>query len=80
VPEDWIYPVGWVARAIELCFARRHSVLVLHDLPTGAMTYLDDFLAAANDRGAKFTQEFPSDCVLIESGRITQDIQPYLTD
>lgn len=78
VPEDWIYPTGWVSRAIELCFAREHSVLVLHDLPTGAMIHLDDFLALARQRGARFTQEFPPDCVLIESGTIVQDVRPYL--
>lgn len=78
VPEDWAYPTGWVSRAVELCFAREHSVLVLHDLPTGAMQHLDDFLALAGERGATFTQEFPSECVLLESGTIVQDVQPYL--
>jgi peptidoglycan/xylan/chitin deacetylase (PgdA/CDA1 family) len=79
VPEDWVYPTSWVERAFDLCFAHDHSVLVLHDLPTGAMSYLDEFLARAKDRGAVFAQEFSRDCVLIESGTIVQDIQPYLS-
>lgn len=79
VPEDWIYPTGWVERALGLCFAHEHSVLVLHDLPTGAMSYLDEFLDRSRARGAVFTQEFPRDCVLIESGQIVQDIQPFLS-
>jgi len=79
IPEDWAYPTGWVERALELCFANDHALLVLHDLPTGAMAYLDVFLSRARDRGAAFTQEFPPDCVLIESGTIVQDVQPYLS-
>jgi peptidoglycan/xylan/chitin deacetylase (PgdA/CDA1 family) len=80
VPEDWVYPTGWVERALELCFVNEHSLLVLHDLPTGAMEHLDEFLALAKDRGAAFTQDFPRDCVLIESGTILHDVQPYLRD
>jgi len=79
IAEDWVYPTGWVERALELCFANDHALLVLHDLPTGAMAYLDGFLSRAKDRGATFTQEFPPDCVLIESGTIIQDVQPYLS-
>jgi peptidoglycan/xylan/chitin deacetylase (PgdA/CDA1 family) len=78
VPEDWIYPTRWVERALDLCARQNHSVLVLHDLPTGAMFYLDEFIARAKDRGVNFTQEFPPDCVLIESGTIVQDVQPYI--
>lgn len=80
VPEDWVYPESWVERALDLCFANEHSLLVLHDLPTGAMTHLDTFLHRAKDRGATFVQEFPDDCVILESGRIVRDIQPYLSD
>jgi peptidoglycan/xylan/chitin deacetylase (PgdA/CDA1 family) len=80
VPEDWAYPTGWVERALALCFANEHSLLVLHDLPTGAMEHLDAFLAFAKDRGAVFTQDFPRDCVLIESGTVLRDVQPYLGD
>ena len=80
VPEDWAYPTGWVARALTLCFAQEHSLLVLHDLPTGAMAYLDEFLALAKDGGATFTQDFPTDCVLVKSGAIVRDVKPYLGD
>ncbi|MBL8582534.1 MAG: polysaccharide deacetylase family protein [Rhizobiaceae bacterium] len=80
VPEDWVYPESWVERALDLCFANEHSLLVLHDLPTGAMTHLDTFLHRAKDRGATFVQEFPGDCIILESGRIVRDIQPYLSD
>jgi peptidoglycan/xylan/chitin deacetylase (PgdA/CDA1 family) len=80
VPEDWAYPTGWVERAISLCFGHEHALLVLHDLPTGAMSKLDGFLALAKDRGASFAQDFPAECVLIECGMINRDVRPYLGD
>jgi peptidoglycan-N-acetylglucosamine deacetylase len=80
VPEDWVYPKGWVERALRLCFAEEHALIVLHDLPTGAMSALDRFLAAAKDHGAVFRQDFPKTCVPIEQGQITGDVSPYLTE
>lgn len=80
VPEDWVYPRGWVNRALNLCFAQEHAVVVLHDLPTGAMEHLDQFLAEAKDRGAIFEQDFPASCILIEQGKVVSDIRPYVTE
>jgi peptidoglycan/xylan/chitin deacetylase (PgdA/CDA1 family) len=78
--HDWSHPEGWVERALELAFARPHALVVLHDLPTGAMRDLDRFIAAAKDRGATFAQEFPSDCVPIECGKLTASVEPYVSD
>jgi peptidoglycan/xylan/chitin deacetylase (PgdA/CDA1 family) len=80
IVHDWSDPDGWVERALDLCFARSHALLVLHDLPTGAMNDLDGFVAAATDRGASFVQDFPGDCVPIECGRLTASIEPYVSD
>lgn len=80
VPEDWAYPAGWLDRALRLCFAQEHALLVLHDLPTGAMAALDRFIHTAKDRGAVFQQEFPDSCIPIERGRITGAVEPYLTE
>jgi peptidoglycan/xylan/chitin deacetylase (PgdA/CDA1 family) len=79
IPEDWAYPEGWVERALRLCFEIEHAVIVLHDLPTGAMAGLDRFLNAAKDRGAVFRQDFPDTCVPVERGRITGSIEPYVS-
>jgi peptidoglycan/xylan/chitin deacetylase (PgdA/CDA1 family) len=79
IVHDWSQPDGWVERALALCFARPHALLVLHDLPTGAMRDLDRFLLAARDRGATFVQEFPEDCVPIERGKLTGPIAPYVS-
>jgi peptidoglycan-N-acetylglucosamine deacetylase len=80
IPQDWIYPEGWVDRALDLCFAQTHALIVLHDLPTGAMADLGRFIQTAKDRGAVFQQDFPQSCVPLERGRIVGPIEPYLTE
>ena len=37
LPRDWQDPDGWVERALDQCAAIPWSLMVLHDLPTGAM-------------------------------------------
>jgi peptidoglycan/xylan/chitin deacetylase (PgdA/CDA1 family) len=80
IPEDWAHPTTWVDRALELCFAQDETLLVLHDLPTGAMQLLERFIETARDRGAVFRQEFPSECVPLVRGELVLPIEPYLTD
>lgn len=80
IPEDWAYPTGWVERALKLCLAQEHSLIVLHDLPTGAMDNLGRFLSVAKDSGAVFEQDFPESCVLMERGRLVRPADSYLTE
>ncbi len=80
IPEDWVYPQGWVDRALDLCFQREHALIVLHDLPTGAMADLDRFIRAAKDRGAVFQQDFPRECVPLERGKLVAPIESYVID
>jgi peptidoglycan-N-acetylglucosamine deacetylase len=79
IAHDWSHPEGWVERALALSFAQSHALVVLHDLPTGAMRDLDRFIATAKDRGAIFRQDFPCDCVPIERGTLTASIEPYVS-
>jgi peptidoglycan/xylan/chitin deacetylase (PgdA/CDA1 family) len=79
IPEDWAHPEGWVERALALCVAQEHALVVLHDLPTGAMKQLDRFLGEAKDCGASFQQDFPAACVPIERGRLVRPIESYIT-
>jgi peptidoglycan-N-acetylglucosamine deacetylase len=79
IPQDWVYPEGWVERALEMSFARQHALIVLHDLPTGAMNKLDQFIHAAKDRGASFEQDFPISCTPIERGKIVGPIDELIT-
>ena len=80
IPEDWARPETWVERGLDLCFQREHSVVVLHDLATGAMRELDRFISAAKDRGATFQQDFPVDCVMLERGKPTRSIDAYVAE
>jgi peptidoglycan-N-acetylglucosamine deacetylase len=79
IPRDWDDPEGWVDRALAQCRSQAWSLLVLHDLPTGAMRHLDGFLDSAAKAGARFRQEFPPDCVPIRSGQIVLPIKPYVS-
>ncbi len=79
IPEDWRDPEGWMARALEQCFAQDETLIVLHDLPTGAMDHLDRFIGSARDRGASFRQEFPASCVPMIRGEIVAPLEPYVS-
>jgi peptidoglycan/xylan/chitin deacetylase (PgdA/CDA1 family) len=68
VPRDWEDADGWPATALGDLRRRDWTVLVLHDLPTGAMAHLAGFLARARDLGAELRQDFPADCVPIWRG------------
>ena len=80
IPRDWADPDGWAERALAQCRSQPWTLLVLHDLPTGAMNHLERFLDRAAKSGARFRQEFPPDCVPIRSGEITLPIQAYVSD
>jgi peptidoglycan/xylan/chitin deacetylase (PgdA/CDA1 family) len=77
VPGDWQHPDNWVERAMEDCHSRPWSLVVLHDLPTGAMAHLDRFIRQLLDEGMELTQEYPPDCVPILNGRIVSPIEQF---
>ncbi len=79
VPGDWKDPEGWVDRCLADVASRDHSVVVLHDVATGAMDYLPAFLDGLSDLGAEVVQEFPLSCLPIQCGTITtvlSDLMP----
>jgi peptidoglycan-N-acetylglucosamine deacetylase len=69
VPGDWRDPEGWPETAFLQCLAEARPVLVLHDLPGGAMRHLDAFLGRLEQEGARFRQDFPDSCVPMRRGR-----------
>jgi peptidoglycan/xylan/chitin deacetylase (PgdA/CDA1 family) len=79
IPRDWDDPEGWVDRAIEQCRSQPWTLMVLHDLPTGAMRHLDRFIAMLQDMGARFRQEFPPECLPIVRGEIVLPIDRYVS-
>lgn len=70
VPRDWADPRGWVDRALADTRNQPHTVVVLHDLPTGAMERLPKFLDELDDSGLEVTTDLPDDCVPIVRGRM----------
>jgi peptidoglycan-N-acetylglucosamine deacetylase len=77
VPGDWKHPDAWVDRALEDCRLREWSLVVLHDLPTGAMAHLDEFIRRLRDEGVEFTQDYPPNCVPVVGGRIVLPMAEY---
>ena len=78
LPRDWQDPDGWVERALDQVAAQPRSLMVLHDLPTGAMRHLDRFLGLVEERGGRVRQEFPPDCMPMIDGKLTQPLDGYL--
>jgi peptidoglycan/xylan/chitin deacetylase (PgdA/CDA1 family) len=74
VPRDWADPVGWVDRALSDVRAREHTVLVIHDLPSGAMDQLPRFLDELDRNGVALTAELLTECVPIVDGRIISPV------
>lgn len=72
VPRDWEDPVGWVDNALTDVERLGHAVVVLHDLPTGAMDALPSFLDHLAARGAEVVQDFPAEVIPIEGGSARQ--------
>jgi peptidoglycan-N-acetylglucosamine deacetylase len=80
VPGDWRNPRGWVARALTQFRALDWSLVVLHDLPTGAMDRLERFIAEAREAGATFVQDFPPACVPVVRGRVVGAMEDYVSE
>src|SRR5262249_22980584 len=71
LPRDWLDPHGWVDTAIDSIGQQPRSVVVLHDVASGAMDRLDVFLDRLEDVGADVTDSLPDDCTPIRRGEPT---------
>ena len=78
IPRDWAEPDAWVATALAQCRAQAWTLMVLHDLPTGAMRHLQHFIHLARKAGARFRQDFPPDCVPIVRGKPVQPLDRFV--
>ena len=78
VPRDWADPDGWAEVALAQCLAHPHTLLVLHDLPTGAMRHLAGFIADVRQHGGTFRQDFPPECVPIRRGEALAPLDAYV--
>lgn len=80
IPRDWADPDGWVETAMDLIAPLDHALIVVHDLPTGAMAHLERFIDRVRDAGGTFRQDFPGDCVPLRRGRVTSDFDACVTE
>jgi peptidoglycan-N-acetylglucosamine deacetylase len=78
VPRDWERPDDWVDAAFAQLALQPWTLMVLHDLPTGAMRHLDRFLTEIGRRGGRFRQDFPPACVPISAGTVTGRLTDYV--
>ena len=73
VPRDWEDTDGWVDRALADVARQEHTVLVLHDLPTGAMQHLNRFLDQVEARGVELVVDLPTESVPFTNGQPESD-------
>jgi peptidoglycan/xylan/chitin deacetylase (PgdA/CDA1 family) len=79
VPVDWEPPPdAWVERALADVAARDHTVVVLHDLPSGAMDHLGRFLDEVDARGIEVTTDLPADCTPLRAGVPTPELDRWV--
>lgn len=62
------FPDTWMEPALRTCEQQSWSVVVLHDLPTGAMRHLDRFLGMLAERNTEFSQDFPRELTPLRNG------------
>lgn len=78
IPRDWAEPDAWVETALVHCKAQPWTLMVLHDLPTGAMQHLQRFISLAREAGGNFQQDFPATCVPILCGKTMLPLDAYV--
>ncbi len=80
VPHDWDDPGGWVDRALADVFGQPSTVLVLHDIASGAMAQLPRFLDELAIGGAAVVQDFPESCLPIVAGAVKQPLSQLIME
>ena len=78
IPRDFADPDNWVRRALEQCGAQPRTLLVLHDLPNGAMKHLPAFIERIRASGGTFRQDFPPECVPLRRGETLHPLAPFV--
>ena len=77
VPRDWEDTRGWPERALADVARQDWTLVVLHDVPTGAMQALPRFLERVLADGTTIVPDLPPACVPIVRGEPTAALEPY---
>jgi peptidoglycan/xylan/chitin deacetylase (PgdA/CDA1 family) len=78
VPRDWEDPDGWPERALADVRAQDWTLVVLHDLPTGAMAALPRFVERVLADGVAIVPELPPACLPIRDGVVVASLDAYV--
>lgn len=70
VPHDWDDPDGWPDRARRDIDTHDWTVVVLHDIDSGAMAHLARFIDDLRSDGIAVTRDLPEACTPIRHGRV----------
>ena len=68
VAPERLMPDSWMMPTFEVCKTRPWSVVVMHDIPTGATAHLAEFLRILADEGVELSQDFPAECTPLRKG------------
>lgn len=68
IPHDWDRPDEWVDHAMSDVAEQGWPLVVIHDIDSGAMRHLPEFLRRLDAEGVEIVQEFPSACVPVHRG------------
>ena len=79
VPRDWEDPTGWPDTALADIQSQDWTLIVLHDIPTGAMEALPRFLEATRAAGVAIVAELPPQCVPIVRGNVVGSLDAYVS-
>jgi peptidoglycan-N-acetylglucosamine deacetylase len=79
MPRDWERPDAWVEPCLDDVRTRPWSLVVLHDVDTGAMRHLGTLLTRLREEGVELVQELPEACVPIRRGAVVGDLAGLVT-
>jgi len=74
LPRDWVDPDGWVDTCVGIVGTQPWSVVVVHDVATGAMTHLGRLFDRLDGIGVEWRQDLPDECTPIRRGVPTTSI------
>jgi peptidoglycan/xylan/chitin deacetylase (PgdA/CDA1 family) len=80
IPRDFDDAATWPERGLALMRPLPWALVVIHDLPGGAMAQLERFIAMVRAAGRRFRQDFPPDCVPLRAGREVRPMHRYVTE
>ena len=80
IPRDFDDAMTWPERALDLMRRLPWALVVIHDLPGGAMAQLDRFIAMVRAAGGRFRQDFPPECVPLRAGREVRPMHGYVSN